>query len=59
MDRGMRLSAVREREERRRVSVAERFVRRVVQRRRVVDCSRREMGGKPAVLLHREGNQLQ
>jgi len=55
-DRGMRRSAVREREHRRRFSVAERVVRRVVQRRWVLDCSRREMGGKPAVLLHGRGS---
>ena len=55
-DRGIRLSAVRERENRRRVSVAERVVRRVVQRRRVLNCSSREMGGKPAVLLHGRGS---
>jgi len=48
----VRAVEVRWRVEWRRVSVARRVVLKLVQRRRVEDCSRREMGGR-AVLLAR------
>lgn len=49
-ERGVRVAVVRWRDVVRRVSVAERVVRKVVQRRMVAACSRREMGGNAPLL---------